>query len=274
MTEEKQQVRRNQGGEKPVVLITGASRGLGAAAAHAAADLGARVVLTARSAGALQEQAQRIRSGGGECLVVTGDLLVEEDVRRMVERSVDGWGRLDAVVNNAGVLEPIARIAEAPIDAWERNIQVNLLGPFVLTRFAIPHLRMTGGRVVNVSTGAAVKVTVGWSAYSAAKAALNLFTRYLAEEEPDITSVALRPGAVETEMQRKIREEGQSGMQEEKYTRYVRLHREQKLLPPEKPGKSMAVLALYAPVAWSGEFIAWDEDRVLALVREHFAYNG
>ncbi|HEX6304157.1 MAG TPA: SDR family NAD(P)-dependent oxidoreductase, partial [Anaerolineales bacterium] len=119
-------------------------------------------------------------------------------------------------------------------------------------------------------SGAAVKVVEGWSAYCSAKAALNHFNRILASEEDAITAIAFRPGAIDTEMQATIREEGGEGMPENAHARYLRLHEQGKLLPPEVPGKTMAVLALFAPHAWSGEFIAWDEERVQDLVAQFF----
>jgi NAD(P)-dependent dehydrogenase (short-subunit alcohol dehydrogenase family) len=175
---------------------------------------------------------------------------------------------LDGLVNNAGVLEPVALLAEADPAGWRTNIEVNLLGPFYLTHFALPHLRPRRGRVINVSSGAAVKTTEGWSAYSTAKAALNHFTRLLAAEEPEVVAVALRPGVVDTAMQATIREEGQEGMTGESHEKFVQYHEQGQLLPPEKPGRALALLALYAPHEWSGEFIAWDAPRVERLT-EH-----
>ena len=249
------------------VLVTGASRGLGAAAARILVEAGANVVMSARSEGALQENAAHFDSSGLQTLVVAADVSRPDDCRQMVERAVERFGELHAIINNAGMLTPIAPIAETDPDTWRLNIEVNLLGPYYLTRFALPYLRQGEGRVINVSSGAAVRATEGWSAYCAAKAGLNHFTSVLAAEEPQVVSLAVRPGVVDTEMQRTIREQGQAGMAQESHRRFVHYHESGELLPPEAPGRALAALALYAPAEWSGEFISWDEPRVNHLVQ-------
>ncbi|MBP7592588.1 MAG: SDR family NAD(P)-dependent oxidoreductase, partial [Chloroflexi bacterium] len=151
------------------IIITGASRGLGLAAARDAADLGANVVLFARSAEKLEQEAQAIRDGGGKALAVPGDISQEADCRRVVERTIAHFGRIDALINNAGVIEPIAPLAEASIDAWRQNLLTNVLGPMMLTQAALPYLRQNRGRVINVSSGASTYAIPGWGAYCTAK---------------------------------------------------------------------------------------------------------
>lgn len=252
----------------PTVLITGASRGLGAAAAQTTAQMRANVVLMARSAADLESVAGQIRAAGGQALVVVGDVRKAADCQQAVEGAVDHFGGLDALVNNAGILEPIAPIAEGDPRAWERNWAVNVLGPVLMTQAALPHLRQGKGRVINVSSGAAVSVVSGWAAYCAAKAALNHFTRVLAEEEPAITALAFRPGVVDTDLQRQIRRQGAHGMPAEVHARFLRYHEEGDLLPPAVPACSLTALALYAPADWSGSFLSWDDEMVLSVVRQ------
>jgi NAD(P)-dependent dehydrogenase (short-subunit alcohol dehydrogenase family) len=194
----------------PVVIVTGASRGLGAAMAQSSAEMGADVVLTARSQDELDRQAELIRRKGREALVVVADLNEPQDCRSVVQQALQCFGALHALINNGGILEPMATIAQADPQAWLRNWQVNLLAPVLLTQEALPALRISGGRVVNVSSGAAEKVTPGWAAYSLAKAALNHLTRFLAQEEPGITALSVRPGVVDTAMQAAIRAKGGS----------------------------------------------------------------
>jgi NAD(P)-dependent dehydrogenase (short-subunit alcohol dehydrogenase family) len=254
---------------QPVIIITGASRGLGKATAEYAAEMGARVVLNARSADTLNAVAKSIRGAGGTALNVPGDISQPDECRHLVDAAVSQWGRIDAIINNAGIAQPIARLDEAePLD-WEENWAVNVLGPVLLTQAALPYLRQSKGRAVHVSSGAAVKAIPGWGAYCVAKAALNHFSQMLAVEEPDITSIAFRPGAVNTDMHAVIREQGAEAMADENYNYFVDLFRQDKLLPPEKPGRSLALLALYAPPEWSGEFIQWDEERVTQLAENH-----
>lgn len=249
----------------PVILITGASRGLGAAAAHWAARLGAGVVLMARSAGDLEEVAGEIRDAGGQVLVVLGDVSLPGDCQRAVAETVEQFGRLDGLVNNAGILGPIGPLADADLEGYEKNWAVNVLGPLLMTREAIPHLRESKGRILNVSSGAAVHAVEGWGAYCLAKGAVNQLTRMIAAEEPGITAISFRPGVVDTEMQALIRSQGGQGMPEEVHDRFVRYHREGQLLPPRVPGCVLATLVLQAPAEWSGAFLSWDDQEVRAL---------
>jgi NAD(P)-dependent dehydrogenase (short-subunit alcohol dehydrogenase family) len=248
------------------IFVTGASRGLGAATARLAAEMGANVALMARSAADLETVADSIRDSRGQALTLTGDVTETADCRRAVEETVERFGGLDAVVNNAGRLQPIAPIADGDPKDWETNLAVNLMGPFLVSQAALPHLRQRGGRVLNVSSGAAVSVIRGWAVYSAAKAAVNQFTRSLAVEEPEVTAIALDPGVVDTAMQRTIRLEGEPGMAAEVHARCVRNYELGKLLPPEVPGCVLAVLACHAPREWSGAFLAWNDPRVQSLV--------
>ena len=248
------------------VIVTGASRGLGAAAARILGAENVNVVLNARSNQDLQEVAAQIDASGQRVLVVIGDVGRQADCRQLVDQTVAHFGRLDALINNAGVLQPIAPISEAEPQEWAANVAVNLLGPYYITHYALPHIRQRQGRVINVSSGAAVGVTRGWSAYCATKAALNHFTRVLAAEEPDVVALAFRPGVVDTEMQRTIREEGAPGMPAETHQKFQQYYEKDELLPPEAPGRALATLALAAPHEWSGEFLSWDEERVQSLV--------
>jgi NAD(P)-dependent dehydrogenase (short-subunit alcohol dehydrogenase family) len=252
------------------IIVTGASRGLGAATALALGELGANVVLTARSVEALNEVAQKVESAGGEALVVQGDIGNLEDVRKVVERTLDCFNEIDALVNNAGVLEPIAPIVEADPKEWQRNLHINLIGLVWMTQAALLHLRAREGVVVHISSGAAVNAYEGWSAYSVAKAGVNHFSRSLAVEEPAVTSIAFRPGVVDTDMQALIRAEGAEGMPEDRYQRFVNYKEKGELLPPQVPARAIAALCVGAPKEWSGEYISIHEDRIVQLTGRFF----
>ncbi len=250
---------------RQAIIVTGASRGLGAATARILASMGAQVVLAARSAEPLDALAETIRAGGGDAITLAGDITDAVVSKRLVNAALERFGRLDAIVNNAGVLKPLARLADADPDAWRRALDVNVIGPLLLTRTALPYLRETRGRVISVSSGAAVKPTTGWGAYCVSKAALNHFNTVLAHEEPDITAIALRPGKVDTMMQGLIRDAGARAMDNDRYAYFVEAHEQGELLPPEKPGRALALLALHADPAWSGEFMSWDDERITTL---------
>ena len=248
--------------EKPVVIVSGASRGLGAATALWLAKAGAAVTLFARSADGLEAVARDVRKRDGAVLVCKGDVSDAGTCRTAVAKTLERFGRLDAVVNNAGMVEPLAPVSGSDVDRWQYNIAVNLLGPFYLTRAAIAKLREHSGRIINVSSGAATISIENASAYCAAKAALNHFSRVLAAEEPRLTVVAVRPGVVDTRMQDTIRQKGAGVMPAEQLAYYQNLKASGQLEKPEVPGRSLAWLALHAPVEFSGQFLNYDDPSI------------
>jgi NAD(P)-dependent dehydrogenase (short-subunit alcohol dehydrogenase family) len=253
--------------KQPTIIITGASQGLGAAIASVAADHGAQVVLAARSEPALEMQAQEIRKRGGHALSVVGDVTRFEDCQRIVDHALQAFGKIDALINNAATIEPIAQVWEARHEDWAYHMAVNLLGPVMMCQLAVPYLRQTHGRVVNVTSHAAEIAIPGSSAYSTSKAALNRFSKVLAVEEPAITVILFIPGDLDTHMQAVLRDRGKGKGPDEVYRFIVSLHEEGKLLPPETPAPAAVSLALKAPREWSGEILQWDDGRVQGLVR-------
>jgi NAD(P)-dependent dehydrogenase (short-subunit alcohol dehydrogenase family) len=247
--------------DRPVILVTGASRGIGAATAGHLLKRGCRVALAARALKNLQAVVSEA-AGGDMLLPLAGDVAQASDCRQMVADTVDRFGRLDALINNAGILGPVARLADAPAGAWQYNLAVTLMGPFYLAQAAIPRLRTTRGRIVNVSSGAAVKAIQGWSAYCVAKAGLTHLTRLIAAEEPDIITVALRPGVVDTAMQSQIRKEGPGVMAPSKTTHFQQLKEQGQLLDPAIPAGKLAWLALNAPPELNGVFLDYDDPRI------------
>jgi NAD(P)-dependent dehydrogenase (short-subunit alcohol dehydrogenase family) len=250
---------------QPTMVVTGASQGLGAAIASIAAANRAQVVLTARSQPALEEQAEKIAQRGGKALAVPGDISRYEDCQKIIDRTVRTFGRIDALVNNAGIIEPLAPILEGQPNEWAKHMATNLLGPVMMCQLAIPYLRQTQGRIINLTSHAAELAIPGASAYSTSKAALNRFSKVLAVEEPDITVILFIPGEIDTPMQAVIREKGKGKTPEEFYRFFIDLYEQGKLLPPETPALAAISLAFRAPREWSGEILQWDEERVQKL---------
>jgi NAD(P)-dependent dehydrogenase (short-subunit alcohol dehydrogenase family) len=248
--------------KSPVVIVTGASRGLGAAVAGWLAKAGAGLTLVARSEGDLRRVAAALESPGGAPLVCGADVSNYDACRRVVENTLARFGRIDSLVNNAGIVQPIAAIYDSDPADWRYNIEVNLIGPFNLISAAIFHLRMREGRVVNVSSGAANLALENLSAYCTAKAALNHFTRVLAAEEPALTAISVRPGVVDTAMQTYIRRQGSQAMPAEQVAYYQQLKDQGQLEPPETPARSIAWLALHAPRQFSGQFFDYEDPRI------------
>lgn len=259
--------------DSSVVIVTGASRGVGAFIARWLGKVGACVTLIARSAEPLKRVAQDVDRLGGVALTIHGDVADEDTCRRTVEQTIDRFGHVDALLNNAGIFQPIASIASGDAEAWRYTIGVNLFGPFHMAKAAIPHLLKQKGRIINVSSGAANIPVPAGSAYCASKAALVQFTRVLAAEEPSLTVVAVRPGVVDTEMQALIRREGAKAMSPEQMAFYQSLKNEGELEPPSVPARSLAWLSLHAPRDWSGQLLNYDDPKIMgpsiALLGKH-----
>jgi len=191
-----------------IVLITGASRGIGAAAAEHLASLGAQVVLTARSEGELAKLAEKI---GPKALAIACDIADFKQVQAAVDQTVARFGRLDIVVNNAGMLLPVHRLADFEPADWDRVIDVNVKGVFYMMKAALPIMTAQGGgTILNISSGAAYGVLEGWSHYCASKAAVLQLTRSGHAEYGDqgIRCLGLSPGTVATQMQKDIKASG------------------------------------------------------------------
>ncbi|PTE22053.1 short-chain dehydrogenase [Cereibacter changlensis JA139] len=190
-----------------VVAITGASRGIGAAAARVFAGAGATVALMARSGDEIAALAAEI---GGKAFALPCDVSDWGSVQAAIDGIVAREGRLDVLVNNAGVIEPIARLAESDPADWARAVDINLTGVFHGMRAAVPHMRGKGGTILTISSGAAHNPLEGWSAYCASKAGAAMLTSCLHVEEvaQGLRVMGLSPGTVATEMQVKIKASG------------------------------------------------------------------
>ncbi|MFN8717663.1 MAG: SDR family oxidoreductase [Gemmatimonadaceae bacterium] len=188
-----------------VVLITGASSGIGAELARQCAAAGARVALAARDADALARVAEECRTHGGEALVVPTDVTVEAQCRAMVDRTVAHFGRLDMLVNNAG-MSMSARFDEiSDLSIFERLLRLNVLGSIWSTAFALPHLKQTRGRIVAISSLAGLTGVPKRSAYCASKHAMAGFVDALRVELRDsgVSVTVVYPGFVRSEINRR-----------------------------------------------------------------------
>ncbi len=184
-----------------VAILTGASRGIGAAAAVALAEAGADVVIAARSADALAGVAADVRRLGRRAETVTADLSEPEEMARLVGAATAAFGRLDIVVNNVGgaLPRPFERTRTRHL---EEALRFNVLNAFELTRLAVPHLLEAGGRgsVVNISSTMGRLRDRGFLAYSTAKAALTHMSRAMAADlAPKVRVNVVAPGAIETD---------------------------------------------------------------------------
>lgn len=197
--------------EGKVAIVTGASRGIGAATATAFARAGARVVLAARSDRDIERIADEIRSDGGQAIAARCDVSAYRDVENVVDQALAAFGSINFLVNNAGVIDPIARLAESDPDAWSRVADINYKGVYHGLRAAIPVMLQQGsGVIVNISSGAATSPLEGWSHYCSTKAAVLMLTKCADKEyrEHGIRFVGLSPGTVATDMQVAVKASG------------------------------------------------------------------
>jgi NAD(P)-dependent dehydrogenase (short-subunit alcohol dehydrogenase family) len=190
------------------VIITGASRGIGAEAARVFAKAGANVALLARS----QEDIAALAGEIGErAIAIPCNVARYGEMSSAVATTVQAFGGLDVLINNAGVVDPISHLGAADPDAWGQLIDINVKGVFNGIHAALPALKAGGGgSVLTISSGAAHNAIEAWSAYCASKAAVNMMNRSLHLEEAahGIRAIGLSPGTVATQMQRVIKASG------------------------------------------------------------------
>ncbi len=186
-----------------VVVVTGSTRGIGRAMAEACADAGATVVVSSRTAAAVDATVQALHDRGAKATGVVCDVAVDADIARLLEHAVGAHGRVDVWVNNAGISLGMRRHVDTTPDEMRRIVDVNLLGTMVASRLLIPYFVGRGGGVlINVSgrggRGDAASFT---AAYAATKAAVMVFTKSLAEEHKadPVSILVFMPGMVDTD---------------------------------------------------------------------------
>ena len=191
-----------------VVVITGASSGLGEATARYLAERGATVVLGARRVDRLDALVRAITSSGGQAYAVATDVTNPADVQALVDAAVERYGRLDVILNNAGVM-PHSPLERRKIDDWNRTIDVNIKGVLYGIAAALPQMqRQKSGHIINVSSVAGHRVGPGGAVYSATKTAVRVISEGLRQEvKPwNLRTTIISPGAVATELPTSITE--------------------------------------------------------------------
>jgi len=186
-----------------VVVITGASSGIGESTAKFLAKQGAKLVLGARRTSRIDAVVQEISASGGKAIGLTTDVTKRAEVEALVRKAVDSFGRVDVIVNNAGIM-PIAPIEAVRVDEWDRQIDVNIKGLLYGVAAALPHFqKQKSGHIINIASVFGIKVFApGGTVYCATKAAVRSLTEGLRMElhSQNIRTTMISPGAVATDL--------------------------------------------------------------------------
>jgi len=191
-----------------VVVITGASSGLGEATARRLSEEGATLVLGARRSDRLETLVGELTAKGGKALAKTTDVTKVDEVKALVDAAVEAYGRVDVMINNAGLM-PQSPLERLKIDDWDRMIDVNIKGVLYGIAAALPHMKeQKSGHFINVSSVAGHKVRPGGVVYSATKHAVRVISEGLRQEvKPyNIRTTIISPGAVATELPNSVTE--------------------------------------------------------------------
>lgn len=235
------------------VMITGASRGIGAEAARVFASAGANVALLARSQDDIAALAGEI---GERAIAIPCNVARYGEMSAAVATTVQVFGGLDVLINNAGVVDPISHLGDADPDDWGQLIDINVKGVFNGMHAALPAIKARGGgSILTISSGAAHNAIEAWSAYCASKAAVNMMGRSLHLEEAanGIRAIGLSPGTVATEMQRKIKASGINPVSQLDWDVHI---------PADWPAKCLLWMCSAEADQYCGEEISLREDTI------------
>ncbi len=191
-----------------IVVITGASSGLGEATARFLSAQGASVVLGARRVDRIQSLADELTRGGSKALAIPTDVTYFDQVKRLVDATVETYGRIEVMINNAGLM-PSSPLERLKIDDWNQMIDVNIKGVLYGIAAALPYMKQQkDGHIINVSSVAGHKVRSGGVVYSATKHAVRVISEGLRQEvKPyNIRTTVISPGAVDTELPNSVTE--------------------------------------------------------------------
>ncbi len=235
------------------VLITGASRGIGADTARWFTRAGANVALLARGADEILELAASI---GSKATAIPCDVSDYKAVSAAVSQTVEQFGGLDVLIGNAGVIEPIVHLADADPEAWSRVIDINLKGVFYGMHAALPVMRAAGGgTILTVSSGAAHGPVEAWSHYCASKAGAAMLTRCLDKEngQSGIRAMGLSPGTVATQMQREIKASGINPVSQLDWSDHI---------PADWPARALLWMCSSDADPWIGQEISLRDESI------------
>lgn len=235
------------------VMITGASRGIGASTARLFAQAGANVALIARSEDSIAELAGEI---GRQAIAIPCDVSRYWEVEKAVDATKQTFGGLDILINNAGVIEPISHLASSDPEAWGHAIDINLKGVYHGMRAVLPDMMDAGaGTIITISSGAAHSPIEAWSHYCASKAGAAMLTASADKEAgaQGVRIIGLSPGTVATQMQREIKASGINPVSQLEWSDHI---------PPEWPAQTLAWMCSTDADAWLGQEISLRDETI------------
>ncbi|XP_053604576.1 dihydroanticapsin 7-dehydrogenase-like [Plodia interpunctella] len=224
-----------------VVIVTGASSGIGAATAVFLSKLGAKLSLTGRNVENLKKVSQDCEKST-QTHYIAADLTKEKDIENIVKSTIDKYGQLDVLVNNAGILET-GSIENTSLAQYDRLMNTNVRSIYYLTMLAVPHLLKTKGNIVNVSSVNGIRSFPGVLAYNVSKSAVDQFTRCVALElaPKGVRVNCVNPGVILTELQKR------GGLNDQQYAAFLERTKETHALGrPGKPEEVAATIAFLA----------------------------
>lgn len=235
------------------VMITGASRGIGASAARLFAQAGANVALIARSEDSIADLAGEI---GKQAIAIPCDVSRYWEVEKAVDATRQTFGGLDILINNAGVIEPISLLADSDPEGWGHAIDINLKGVYNGMRAVLPDMtEARSGTIITISSGAAHNPVEAWSHYCASKAGAAMLTSCAHREagEYGLRIMGLSPGTVATQMQREIKASGINPISQLEWSDHI---------PPEWPAKTLAWMCSTDADDWLGQEISLRDEGI------------
>jgi NAD(P)-dependent dehydrogenase (short-subunit alcohol dehydrogenase family) len=249
-----------------VAIITGAGRGLGRSVALAFGRQEAKVVLAARSKEEIDHLADQLQSLRKDAIAIPTDVSDEDQVDRLVKRTLEIYGTVDILVNNAGARGPIGPIHNTSLSDWERVLRVNLTSAFLCSKAVLPTMmEKKEGKIINVATTMTLRPNL--TPYMVAKAGLIHFTKQLSRElkEYNIQVNVIHPGVMDTRMQEELRKAGTKAIGTDMFER---LKEEGILKSPDEPAKLILFLASKAADGINGEYLSFDDKEVKFLISQ------
>ncbi len=249
-----------------VAIITGGGRGLGRSVALAFGKEGAKVALAARTKEQIEHVAEELRSLKKSAIAVPTDISDEDQVDRLVRKTLEAYGTIDILVNNAGARGAIGPIHKISLEEWEQTLRLNLTATFLCSKAVLPvMMEKREGKIINVVTTTTPRPNL--TPYMVAKAGVTHFTKQLSREvkEFNIQVNAIHPGVMDTQMQKELRKAGTEAVGTDMFER---IKEEGMLHSPDEPAQLILFLATKAADGVTGEFLSFDDKEVKILISQ------